>query len=244
MMKPTVYATYKGGPMLPIQEFDDFLEAGFLTDTAGRAGKFDETADSGEWLVTVVDGDGDNAETITIIDDGKGGWLKLLNNDKDNDCINMQKNGEMYKADAELNYETRLRIIDVSETDFMFGLGISDTEALGSIDTAGANPGISDFIGFLCPDSSGNVYAATIKDSVVTIADTGVDVADATANTFSFEYDADAGEVKFYIDGNHVATSSTNIPTDQTVSPLYQVRNDGAVAQSMEIDYYFVQNKR
>ena len=217
--------------------FDHFTTAGYLPNTAGRGGKFDETADSGEWLVTPIDGGTDNGETITIIDSGKGGWVKFLNNDADNDALNIQKNGEAYKLDTSLFYETKLYLTDVSETDFLAGLGVSDTEALGAITTAGANPGITDFVGFLCPDSSGNVYAACIINSTVTITDTGVDLADATANTFRFEADAQKQEVRFYVDGVLVATITTNIPNDQTLSPIYMVRNDGAVAQSMVVDY-------
>lgn len=244
MNNPRSYATYRGGPPPKVRFFDDFFVAGFLTNTAGAGGKLDETADVADWLVTVIDGGGDNGETISVIDAGKGGWLKLLTNDANDDAVAIQLNGESFKPSTDLSYETVLKITDVSETDFIFGLGISDTEPLGSIDTDGANPGLSDFIGFVCPDSSGNVYALTILNGVAAITDTGVDLADGTKNRFRFEYSVAKAAVEFMIDGILVAEHSTYIPTDQSLSPLYMVRNDGAVVQSMLIDYIAIEQDR
>ena len=114
--------------------FDDFYAAGFLPNTAGAGGKFDETADAGEWLVSVTDGGTDNGETIVIDDGGGSGWLVITCNDAANDDVECQKNGEAFTPSLtkDLWFETRFEIEDVSEDKVVVGLTVSDTDVLST----------------------------------------------------------------------------------------------------------------
>ncbi len=241
---PQSYASYGPDPAAAVRFVDHFVTGGYVVNTATLSGKFSETANQGEWLVLPSV---KNTETITILDSAKGGVLNMLTSGADNAYITIQVNGEAFQMDTGLTYSTRLSLTDVSETDFMAGIGISDTDPLGSITTTGASSGITDFVGFFCPDSSGNIYAICITGTAAgsyTVIDTGVDLADDTMKELAFQFNQTTGAVTFYIDGANVGTISTTIPTDQTVSPIFQVRvdNAGNAAQTMKIDYVDVSN--
>lgn len=230
-----------GGLPKGIEFFDDFITAGFLANTAGRAGKFDETADSGEWKVTVIDGGTDNAETITIDDgataDYPGGWLKILCNDADNDAVECQLNGESFQISttSKIIFEVRMKVNDVSETDWLFGLCTTDTDVLG---------GCNDSIAFRCLDSTGDIDAVTEDDTNETVTDTGSDLADDTPVVLRIEIDG-VSEARFYVNGVLKATHQTNLPDTGTyLTPTMCIRNDGAVAQKMWVDYIHVFQNR
>lgn len=229
--------------------FDDFHAGGFSAGAAA-IGKFSQTADAGEWLTSITQGGAGNA-TITIEDDAAGGWLKLLNDAADNDLINCQLNGEAFKLESgkPLVAEWRLKVTDVSETDWSVGLAIAD------VDIGGA---VTDGFGFFggtaagVLDSQENILAWSGKNSTNTFAsnstnttktDTGVDIADATAVTLQVAWDGQS-KLRFYVDGALKATITSNIPDDEALSPYFYVRNDGAVAQSISIDYVGVMQAR
>ena len=233
--------TQAGAPLdLAIEYFDDFDCAGFLTNTTAE-GKFSETADKGEWLVTIIDGATANAETIVVADSGQGGWLVITNNAADNDAVEMQKNGEAFVVTPgkDIIFETRMRIADVSETDWEIGLCNTDVTIL-----AGHNDGIY----FRCPDSTGDIDMVTEDDGTETVTDTTEDLADATFRVLRFElrYANDfTGSVKFYVDGEYQGQHTANLPDNAVyLTPTVSVRNDGAVAQAMTIDYLYAAQER
>ena len=112
----------EGEPLsMPVVYFDDFLDgrshiANNATIASGQ-GKFSELANLGDWLVTLVDGGGDNGEVIRVADDGVGGLLTLTTNDADNDSIEMQMNGEAWQLalGKDIVFEVRLKGADISE---------------------------------------------------------------------------------------------------------------------------------
>ena len=64
-----------GGPNTA-EHFDDFTDGwGFEANDADNSGKFSETANLGEYLVTVIDGDTDSGEVIACADDAPGGQI-------------------------------------------------------------------------------------------------------------------------------------------------------------------------
>lgn len=224
---------------LPIEFFDDFLEGGY-TAGAAAVGKFSQTADAGVWLSTVTQAGGGNA-TITIADGSDagrpGGALKILNDSNDNDAVELQVNGESFTLTTGLRlvFKASVKVTDVSETDWFIGVADTDTDVLG---------GANDSIGFRCPDSTGDIDVVTEDDTTETVTDTTKDLADATWVDFAFEYDG-ADAVRFYVNGALVATHRTNLPDTGTyLTPTIAVRNDGAVAQSMYVDYVYVGQER
>lgn len=231
------------------QFFDDFHEAGF---TAGGAavGKFSQTADAGVWLTSITQAGAGNA-TVTVEDDAAGGWLKLLNDAADNDLINCQLNGESFKLDTgkPLVAEWRIRVADVSETDWSVGLAISDVDIGGGVTDGfgffgGTAAGVLDSdvnINAWCGLNSTNTFASNSTNTTKT--DTGIDTADATVVLLQVVWDG-VGKLRFYVDGNLKATHTDNLPTDEALSPYFYVRNDGAVAQSLSIDYIATKQAR
>ena len=225
---------------IPHMFFDDFIEGrSFTTNNASVAsaqGKFSELANMGDWLVTLVDGGTDNGEVIVIADDAAGGHLTLTTNDADDDSIEMQMNGEAWKlaTGKTLVFEVRMKGADVSEFDWFVGLAITDTTVMTAV---------TDRIGFECPDSTGDIDAICEKDSSQTTTDSAQDLADDTFVTLRFEAEG-TGKVRYYVDGSLVATHTTNIPENEALTPTICVRNDGAAANTMTLDYIFVARDR
>ena len=169
---------------MPIVLFDDFLDGrSHIVNNATIAsgqGKFSELANLGDWLVTLVDGGGDNGEVIRVADDGVGGLLTLTTNDADDDSIEMQMNGEAWQlaSGKDVVFEVRMKGADVSEFDWFVGLAITDTTVMG---------GVTDRIGFECPDSTGDIDAISEKDSTQTTTDSTKNLADDTFVVLRFE---------------------------------------------------------
>ena len=212
--------------------FDHFDIGGYLPNTAGRGGKYDETADSGEWLVTVVDGGGDNGETITVQDNVDNGITKFTTNDADNDALNLQRNGEGFrlKTGRQLLMEFRLAIVDVDKTDWLIGLAITDTTLLD---------GTTDGLYFRVPagDSSQQITAVAEKSSVETVLSTGVSVTDNEYVILRMEA-YELGRVLVYVNGAYTGELVTNLPLEH-MTPSLHIRNAGAQANSLLLDYGF-----
>lgn len=232
---------FPGQPLdIAFEYFDDFDFSGFLTN-ATLEGKFSETADRGEWLVTVIDSGTANAETIVAADSALGGWVTFTNNAADNDALEMQKNGEAFliTPNKDIIFMIRVRVADISETDWEFGLCNTDTTIL-----AGHNDGIY----FRCPDSTGDIDCVTEDDTNETVTDSGEDLVDAEFRVLGFELkyrDDLTGRVSFYVDGERVAQHTANIPDNGVyLTPTMSVRNDGGVAQSFTADYIYAGQAR
>ena len=206
---------------------DDFDAAGYVA--ANAATKFSETADGGEWLVTNIDGGTDNGETIVVGDDNHGGVLVITTNDANNDATSIQLNGESIALSAgrRIHYSTRVKIGDVSTTDWAFGLAVADTDILG---------GVTDALMFRCPDATGDIDTVAEKDSTETAADSTVDAADDTFQKFEIII-VGTTTATFMIDGVVVANVTTNLPDDEAMSPFFTVRNASAAASVMSIDF-------
>jgi len=210
--------------------FDHYDVGGYLPNTAGRGGKFDETADSGEWLVTVTDGGGDNAETIVVLDNQDAGITRFTTNDADNDLLNLQRNGESFRlrAKRDLMMEWRIAVGDVDKTDWLLGLCITDTSLLA---------GFTDGIGFkvAAGDSSQEIVAFSKKASSETTVSTGVSVTDGVFRILRMEvYEFD--RICVYVDGVWKGDIATNLPTEHLV-PSHTHRNAGAQVTTFDIDY-------
>ncbi len=218
-------------PAPDIEYMEDFFSA-----CVENGGKISETGDQAEWLLTVIDGGTDNGEIVKAADDAHGGLLTLTCNDADNDALELQLNGESFALNSgkNLNFECRFAITDMSETDWFVGLAITDTDVLGAV---------TDSIGFRCPDGTGDIDTVAEMDSTETAADSGVDLVDATYVVVRVEIKG-TSRARFYVDGVEVADVTTNLPTDEALTPTLCVRNDGAVAQTMTVDYVRVWGDR
>lgn len=178
---------------------------------------------AGDWTVTES---GDGTQAIT---DEAGGVLLLTNAASDDNSINLQKVGEAYKlaSGKALWYETRLKISDATQSDFLVGLAITDTTLIG---------GKTDGVSFRKADGATAVSFVTEKDSTETTTASVHTQADATYARFGFFFDGN-GSVYGFVNGLLVATHTTNIPDDEDLRVSFAIQNGEAVAKTMSIDF-------
>lgn len=217
---------------------DHFHSAGYSMDLAlasesDPSARFSEVADAGEWLVTVIDGDSDAGETIVVADDKLGGWLALTTNDKDNDSLSLQKNGECVKPQAgkDIWFETKIELNDADTADWFIGLGKATTGVLAAV---------TDVIGFIVPagDSAQVIQFVGDKNTAEDANSTGVSIANTTEVTLAF-YVSGVTSVTCWVNNTIIAAgalATANIPI-VALSPIIEVRNASAAASILQVDH-------
>ena len=238
--------------------FDDFDVAGYVAaavavtnldgSVIGQTAKFSETADRGEWLVTITDNNSDEGETITVADSADGGWLKFVNNDYAADTFNCQRNGEAVKVESGLEvwFASRFSIEDVDKCDFYIGLADTDTDIPGGLP--------NDHMLFFCDAGVLKFsYEQANTNTTVTLNATGIDDHAAFTNEISVAFHSDgAGELYLYsgIDGGAL-TAITNLgagtdvvypAVDMTPSIVIKAGDNGA--DDTFVDYIWLKKER
>jgi hypothetical protein len=192
-----------------------------------------DTYTAGHWTITAI-----GVATQALVADEPFGALALTNAAADNDGVQIQRTTENFTlaAGKKAWFETRLKVSDATQSDFVVGLCILDTTLLGAVD----GDGFTDGIYFSKEDGDTNLDFAVQKDTT-----TGQNRAAAVATvgtsymTLGFEYDG-AGYVKYFVDGVHKGTleaSSTYLP-DTPITVSFALLNGEAVAKVMTIDYF------
>lgn len=178
------------------------------------------------WTTTLVEA-GAGESTVTRID-GSGGLLLLTTDAADNDGINLQVTNESFKLAAgnQVYFGIRLKANEATQSDFLVGLCITDTDLLG---------GMTDGIYFECLDGGTGISATTEKNSTETQTDA---LATFAANTFvTLEWFFNGTSVYFLINGSLVATHTTNICDDEELTPSIQFLTGEAVAHTLTVDW-------
>ena len=179
------------------------------------------------WTVTLVEA-GAGESTITCPDE-VGGALLLTTDANENDGINMQLDGESFEltsGQTAVYFGARLKASEATQSDFLVGLCITDTDLLG---------GMTDGVYFRKVDGSTSVSAVTEKDSTETEA-TGV-LTFAADTYYELEWYWVSGSVKFYVDGVLVATHTTNIPDDEQLTPSLHFLAGATTAKTLTLDW-------
>lgn len=207
-MDPFKYYTY----------YDDFFEyhAGIYT------------------ITTVEAGSGAATEAITS---GAGGQLLITNDDADDDFVRFNLKGESFKWDAakRMFFTSRFKASDVTQSDIVMGLQITDTSPLD----------VTDGIFFLKLDGDTQPDLIIEKDNSSTLSVLEMNaMANDTFVTLSFEYDpldvATGGPVfRAYQDNVKVGeiASTTNAPDDEDLTISFGIKNGEAAAKTLTIDY-------
>lgn len=238
-----------GPPRDSIKVFDDFFSAGYIPDAADtniagltilKGGKFSETAGEAEYLVSVVDGNPDESESIIIMDNAYGGWLEMDNNDAIDDTVSVQRNGEMwYMASNDLTYEIVIEIEDVSDNNTFFGLATATTDLIDNLP--------NDYIGFRTLATTNIDFVSSLNGSVTTNAAVAT-IADATSTVglnqvrLGFQVRASDSNVVIFVDGVSVATNAgSNVPTDEWLADGFAIEATNTVDDYIRIDYIFIQ---
>lgn len=224
-------------------EAGGYVANGATTNVTGGAvygAKFSETAGRGTWTVTVVDGDTDNAETISIMNDERNGVLKLLPNNKANDSIQAQMQGESVKLRSGYTSAFNTRFL-VSETNAIVRVGLHLTGTTAAIGTPG-----TDYIGFYVTNSaSGSVcYFQSAKDSSATNL-----LVSSVVNTAydRFSFGIVGTDCVVMANGGLIATipiASGVIPDDEALSPVMAVQDTTTGQAYLKMDYIGVMQTR
>lgn len=178
------------------------------------------------WTTTLVEA-GASETTVALKGGADGGVLLITTDAAENDGANIQLQGEAFTfASAYPCYfGARLKVSDATQSDFLVGLCITDTDLLG---------GMTDGIYFRKVDGSTTVNAVLEKDSTET---TGTALTcDTSFHTYEFYFDGT--NVDFYVDGTAITRLAvTNLPNDEYLTPSLHFLAGEAVAKTMEVDW-------
>ena len=175
------------------------------------------------WTCTLV-----NASTVTL-GTTSGGHLILTTAGADNDGVNAQMDGESFEITTGQNltyFGVKFQASEATQSDFLVGLSITDTDALGAI---------TDGIYFDKLDGATTIQFVTEKTSTETTS--------ASVGTFAATTDI---VLEFYWDGTTAyglvngvlkATSITNIPNTEALTPTVHFLTGDNAAETMTVDW-------
>lgn len=181
------------------------------------------------WTTTLVEA-GAGESTVTI-PDGSGGELLITTDANEDDGAQLQKIGENFGCASTndlLYFGIRLKCGEATQNDFIVGLCITDTTLLG---------GMTDGIYFRKVDGATAVKAVTEKDSTETESGSVHTLAADTYVTLEFTFDQGTDTVYFFVNGTQVATSTTNIPDDELLTPSIAYLSGNAAIETMTVDW-------
>jgi len=183
-----------------------------------------------DWVVT------ETGSATQVIADENGGVLLITNAAADNDASFQQWAAETFKliSDRRLFFQARFKLSDVTQSDAVIGLQITDTSPLA----------VSDGLFFLKTDGAATIDFVSTKNSVSTTLSA---IATLTNDTFvevAFAFDGQ-DQVRVFVDEKNLGTIATNnIPTDEELTVSFGVQNGAAAAKTMSLDYIFCAAQR
>jgi len=186
------------------------------------------TYNSGDWTITTTEaGTGSATEAVTS---SAGGALLLTNAAGDNDLDFLQLKGEAFTLGTGKNafFSARFKVNDVDQSDFVMGLGITDTTPLDT----------TDGVFFISADGDAGLDFLVEKDNSATTTEDVATMADDTFITTTWFIDSTRGYVYYSINNAEpVAVANTNLPDDEELTVSFGIQNGEASAQTMTIDY-------
>lgn len=192
---------------------DDFLNSGLAAANAPLG-----------YTVTLV-----GTSTITKAD-AVGGAIILTTGGTENNGVTMQLAGESFGFAVATTYLTyfgiRLQISNATESDFIVGLCITDTDLLA---------GMTDGVYFRKVDGSTALACVTETGSAETET-TGVHTMVAATNV-NLEFYFDGTSTVFFVNGTAVATHTAGHPTTELVTPSVEFLTGSGNARTMQIDW-------
>ena len=186
------------------------------------------TYNSGDWTITTTEaGTGSASEAVTS---SACGALLLTNAAGDNDLDFLQLKGEGFKLSTSKKayFSARFKVNDVDQSDFVMGLGITDTTPLDT----------TDGVFFISADGDAGLDFLVEKDNSATTTEDVATMADDTFITTTWFIDPDASKVYYSINNaKPVGVAITNLPDDEELTVSFGIQNGEASAQTMTIDY-------
>jgi len=193
---------------------------------------YDTTGDPTEWTLNITEaGAGDSTAVLT---DVAGGALLITSAGNDNDGWQMQLGGT---AGENVDLSNRFPLYcgiefalnDATQTDFLFGVAVTDTDCLGAV---------TDGMYFRKVDAATGLYFVTEKDSVESTTAVAT-LADATYVKAEFLYDID-GTVDVYINDaliTSVADTVATFPDNELMRLTLEFLTGEAVANTCTVKW-------
>lgn len=186
-----------------------------------------------DWTITALQG----TNTIAVDTDDANGVLRLTSGATENDGSGYQGKIEAWRfaANKALEFEARFKLNDVTQSDFVIGLQITDTTPFAVSDGAwfGSDDGdaLLDF----------HLAKASVQGDLTGLAT----LVDDTWIKVGFYYDGVDANVQVFINDIRVGALpfATNGPTTELCISLAHTTGE-AVANTMDIDYIRVVQQR
>lgn len=193
-----------------------------------------------DWIITKTEA-GSGSTVIGMIS-GFGGILQVTNDNADNDNCFFQYAGgaasvlETFKftSGKQTFFEIRFKLSDVTESDFVAGLQITDTTPLS----------VSDGVYFIKNDGAATVDLVVVKNGTSTITSGITTLVDDTYINLGYYYDGNA-QIRYYVNGICLGSSvTTNLPDDEELAISFGIQNGAAAAKSLFVDYIVANAER
>lgn len=190
----------------------------------------------GWWTLTETAAGAGNAQRVDVDDSRRGGWLKMLTDNGNDDIETLEMEGEpwRYVVGKKMWFAIRVEFSDVDGEKF-FGLAIADTTPIA---------GVSDGLYFSKADAATAMSFSATKNSVSTTL-SNIDpsaLADAVSREYAFYID-ETGKISVYVDWvlcGTIAAGNANIVDDEDIHLTLSVQTTTTAAQSMSIDYVLI----
>ncbi len=212
--------------MFPLSYYDDFLGAGVVIPASGAA-------ESGvDWVKKIT---GAGPPTVAVLANGGGGVLQCAFTAADQKqeagaYFNDQLTFDITKG---LIWEARVKlsVLPTLLTEMQWGLASAYVEDIASVASK---------VGFDA-DGNGQINAGCDDNVTDTLASTGMVVTNANWKIYRFEC-TDVNDIKFFIDGNEVCSSTrfsfTATGANAIVQPYFYVyKSTGEGLGTMQVDY-------
>lgn len=199
--------------------FNDFIKATDYSTT--------------DWTLTTVEVAGTASEAIA---GAGGGHLVVTNGTNEDDYDSFQLIPETFKLVAAKKtwFRARMKVSDATQSDFLIGLVITDTDPMTSF---------TDGIVFKKDDGDTNLDFSSLKDSAGSTATAIHTVVDDTFMNLGFYFDG--VNIEVYVNGNLVKKfDSATFCDNEDLAVTFHIQNGAAAAKVLTLDYIYVAQER
>lgn len=182
---------------------------------------------AGDWTITALQG----TNTIAVNTGAHGGTLDLVTGATENDGSGYNYKIEAFKPaiGKALEFEARFKINDVTQSDFIIGLQITDTTPFA----------VSNGIYFQSDDGDALLDFHAVKATVDSATAGIATLVDATYIKVGFYYDGVGDTIQIFVDDVRVGAvnAATYLPTAEELCISLAFTTGEAVAQTLSLDY-------
>ena len=190
--------------------------------------------DTNDWTLTTVEAGASSA--TEAIGNLLGGVLVVTNDAADDDSDFFQSAKEIFKwtSGKRLYFGMRAKISDVTQSDFVFGLQITDTTPLA----------VTDGMYFQSDDGDAYLDFHSVKNSTATDVTQLATLTNDTYFVIEAYYDG-ANKWELFFNGATVgACALTNVCDDEELAISFGIQNGEAVAKILSVDWIRVVQER